>query len=110
MRNSIIFVVLIISLGCFTENREYTLQNVRGRITLKLKSDYSFTQIESLWNENDNLKYYGTWRYIDEKNEIIETTTYGEGVNIWTLTPKDTFMIQGDKLTERNNRKSGLNK
>jgi hypothetical protein len=54
-------------------------------MTLRLGSDYKFRQLGSLWQEHDSSEYYGTWRYIDEENEIIETMIHGRvGDHIWT--------------------------
>jgi len=99
MRKLIVFIVLIITFSCSTETKEYTIREGGNSMTLKLKSDFKFRKIGSLWRENDSNEYFGVWRYIDQQNGIIETTTYGTlGGSIWTATPKDTFRIQGDQL------------
>jgi hypothetical protein len=99
MRTLFLFVSLICTCSCSTELKKYVVVNGGKKMTVYLDHNYDFRQIGSVWEEDDNSEYYGTWRYLDEKSQIIETTIHGKAWgNIWTATPRDTFRIDGDRL------------
>jgi hypothetical protein len=101
MRNFILIVSLICLISCYKPTKEYTIETERKRMTLQLRLDNNFRQIGSLWQAHDDSEYYGTWRYLDQENKIIETMIIGRvGDHIWTATPRDTFRIDGNKLVE----------
>jgi hypothetical protein len=95
MRNVILFFAIIVTVSCSNDTKEYTIWHKGNKMTLKLASDHDFIQVGSLWKENDVSEYYGKWRYIDEENQVIETTIHGiVGGSIWTATPMDTFRLE----------------
>jgi hypothetical protein len=101
MRDFILILSLICLISCSKPTKEYTIETEGKRMTLRLGSDYKFRQLGSLWQEHDDSEYYGTWRYIDEENKIIETMIHGRvGDHIWTATPRDTLRIDGNILVK----------
>jgi len=69
-----------------------------GNSTIILFKDSTFNEI--ILSDTVDRKCVGHWLTVNQKDSIIETTTESCAAMIFTLAPKRTLKITGDKLIE----------
>ena len=92
----LLFSLLLTS--CSSKIKEFKINNGKEQITLTLYSDSTFT--EKVQKIEKTLEYYGNWYGNITEDSTFYTITTGEGLNIYTLTPKKHYKIKKGKLIQ----------
>ena len=92
----LLFSLLLTS--CSSKIKEFKINNGKEQITITLYSDSTFT--EKVQKIEKTLEYYGNWYGNITEDSTFYTITTGEGLNIYTLTPKKHYKIKKGKLIQ----------
>ena len=92
----LLFSLLLTS--CSSKIKEFKINNGKEQITITLYSDSTFT--EKVQKIEKTLEYYGNWYGNLTEDSTFYTITTGEGLNIYTLTPKKHYKIKKGKLIQ----------
>ena len=96
VRIVVAFLSLLAIISCKQGGKSYVYKDAKTPTLITLFPDSTFTREEE--TKEGVVKYNGIWHFINRAESLIETTTTGQGFQIWTLTPKEIYRIVGDTL------------